>query len=123
MRQGQQQVRGWRILRDDVTTALEPAIGTRRTTGTFTMLEHAAPLTCAYTIAYLSRLDRLHANGFDWDKGNRGKCEKRGLSASAIQSPRPIRSVSAVFAPIAGTENGRGDKKEIEAHEKENANL
>jgi len=28
----------------------------------------------------------LHANGFDWDKGNRSKCEKHGLSVSTIQS-------------------------------------
>src|SRR5882672_4740894 len=43
-------------------------------------------LIFAYTIAYLSCYYRLHANGFDWDKGNRSKCEKHGLSVSTIQS-------------------------------------
>ena len=28
----------------------------------------------------------LQANGFDWDKGNRAKCEKHGLSTSVIES-------------------------------------
>jgi uncharacterized protein len=28
----------------------------------------------------------LQANGFDWDKGNRSKCEKLGLSTSVIES-------------------------------------
>ena len=28
----------------------------------------------------------LQANGFDWDKGNRAKCEKQGLSTSVIES-------------------------------------
>jgi uncharacterized DUF497 family protein len=34
----------------------------------------------------------LHANGFDWDKGNRAKCEKHGLSVSAIENlfTRPL---------------------------------
>jgi hypothetical protein len=51
----------------------------------------------------------LQANGFDWDKGNRAKCEKHGLSTSVIESlsparlqfsrMRPIRNASAAFAP------------------------
>lgn len=34
----------------------------------------------------------LYANGFEWDKGNRAKCEKHGLSVSAIESlfARPL---------------------------------
>jgi uncharacterized DUF497 family protein len=51
----------------------------------------------------------LHANGFDWDKGNRVKCEKHGLSVLAIEDlftrpwafsqMRPIRRANAVFEP------------------------
>jgi len=40
----------------------------------------------------------LEANGFDWDKGNRAKCEKDGLSVDAIE---------ALFAS-AGRSPGRG---------------
>ncbi len=34
----------------------------------------------------------LNAIGFDWDRGNRAKCEKHGLSVSAIESlfARPL---------------------------------
>jgi predicted DNA binding CopG/RHH family protein/uncharacterized DUF497 family protein len=34
----------------------------------------------------------LQANGFDWDKGNRAKCEKHGLSTSVIENlfTRPL---------------------------------
>jgi uncharacterized protein len=34
----------------------------------------------------------LQANGFDWDRGNRAKCEKHGLSIGAIESlfTRPL---------------------------------
>ena len=28
----------------------------------------------------------LEANGFDWDRGNRAKCEKHGLSIAAIEN-------------------------------------
>jgi uncharacterized DUF497 family protein len=28
----------------------------------------------------------LQADGFDWDRGNRAKCEKHGLSIAAIES-------------------------------------
>ncbi len=60
----------------------------------------------------------MHANGFDWDKGNRGKCEKHGLSISAIQSLF-ARSLAILpdaahsererrFRAIGRTENGRG---------------
>jgi uncharacterized DUF497 family protein len=34
----------------------------------------------------------LQANGFDWDKGNRAKYEKHGLSTSVVESlfTRPL---------------------------------
>jgi len=34
----------------------------------------------------------LQANGFDWDRGNRAKCEKHGLSIEVIESlfTRPL---------------------------------
>lgn len=60
----------------------------------------------------------LHANGFEWDKGNRAKCEKHGLSVSAIESlftrPLAILPDSAHshserrFRAIGRTEKGRG---------------
>jgi uncharacterized DUF497 family protein len=60
----------------------------------------------------------VHANGFDWDKGNRAKCEKHGLSVSAIESlfalPLAILPDAAHskgerrFLAIGRTEEGRG---------------
>ncbi len=34
----------------------------------------------------------LQANGFDWDRGNRAKCEKHGLSVEAVEGlfARPL---------------------------------
>ncbi|MBK8276640.1 MAG: BrnT family toxin [Nitrospira sp.] len=34
----------------------------------------------------------MHANGFEWDKGNRAKCEKHGLSVATIEDlfARPL---------------------------------
>jgi len=34
----------------------------------------------------------LQANGFDWDRGNRAKCEKPGLSVAVIEGlfARPL---------------------------------
>lgn len=86
----------------------------------------------------------LQANGFDWDKGNRAKCEKHGLSTPVIEShsQRERR-----FRAVGRTDRGRGvfivftlrregdellirpisarymHKKEIEAYEKENPGL
>jgi uncharacterized protein len=58
------------------------------------------------------------ANGFDWDRGNRAKCEKHGLSVSAIEGlfARPLAILpDAVhserehrFRAIGRTEKGRG---------------
>ena len=60
----------------------------------------------------------LHANGFDWDKGNRVKCEKHGLSVLAIEDlfTRPLGVLPDVahsqgerrFRAIGRTERGRG---------------
>ncbi len=60
----------------------------------------------------------LQANGFDWDKGNRAKCEKHGLSVSVIESlfTRPLAILPDAahshserrFRAIGRTETGRG---------------
>jgi len=59
-----------------------------------------------------------HANGFDWDQGNRAKCEKHGLSVSAVESlfTRPLAVLPDAahsererrFRAIGRTEKGRG---------------
>jgi uncharacterized DUF497 family protein len=61
---------------------------------------------------------RLQANGFDWDKANRAKCEKHGLSTSAIESlfARPLAILPDAglsqqerrYRAIGRTDNGRG---------------
>jgi uncharacterized protein len=60
----------------------------------------------------------LEANGFDWDRGNRAKCEKHGLSIAAIESlfasPLAVLPDAAHsqrerrFRAIGRTEKGRG---------------
>lgn len=60
----------------------------------------------------------LQANGFDWDDGNRAKCEKHGLTSSAVESlfdrplavlPDAIHSQSERrFRAIGRTDRGRG---------------
>ena len=55
--------------------------------------------------------------GFDWDRGNRGKCEKHGVSAAEIEeiftrtvlvSPDPAHSAAEErFKAIGLTANGR----------------
>src|ERR1700730_14288679 len=60
----------------------------------------------------------LQANGFDWDKGNRAKCEKHGISTSVIESlfPRPLAILPDAahsqrerrFRAIGRTDKGRG---------------
>lgn len=60
----------------------------------------------------------LHANGFDWDKGNRAKCEKHGLSISVIEDvfARPLAILPDAshsqserrFRAVGRTEKGRG---------------
>ncbi|MBI3645122.1 MAG: BrnT family toxin [Acidobacteriales bacterium] len=60
----------------------------------------------------------LQANGFDWDRGNRAKCEKHGLSIAAIESlfARPLAILPDAahsqqeerLRAIGRTEKGRG---------------
>lgn len=60
----------------------------------------------------------LLASGFDWDKGNRAKCEKHGLSAATVESlfTRPLAVLPDAahsqrenrFRAIGRTEKGRG---------------
>ncbi|HEY3973560.1 MAG TPA: BrnT family toxin [Candidatus Sulfotelmatobacter sp.] len=60
----------------------------------------------------------LDANGFDWDRGNRAKCEKHGLSVADIEDvfarPLAILPDSAHsqrerrFRAVGRTERGRG---------------
>jgi uncharacterized DUF497 family protein len=60
----------------------------------------------------------LRANGFDWDTGNRSKCEKHGLSISVIESlfTRPLAILpdedhaqrERRFCAVGRTDKGRG---------------
>jgi uncharacterized DUF497 family protein len=60
----------------------------------------------------------LQANGFDWDRGNRAKCEKHGLSVAIIEGlfARPLAILQdAVHSQresrscaIGRTDKGRG---------------
>jgi hypothetical protein len=46
-----------------------------------------APIKCiafAYANAYLRRRD-MEFDGFDWDRGNREKCQKHGVSIRQIE--------------------------------------
>jgi uncharacterized protein len=59
----------------------------------------------------------LQANGFDWDRGNRAKCEKHGLTIALIEDlfTRPIAILpdaahsrkEARLRAIGTTESGR----------------
>ena len=59
----------------------------------------------------------LRANGFDWDEGNRAKCEKHGLSVSTIEDlfARPLAILPDAahsqsenrFRAIGRTDKGR----------------
>ena len=60
----------------------------------------------------------LHATGFDWDRGNRAKCEKHGLSVAVIEGlfARPLAILPDAahsqrenrFRAIGRTEKERG---------------
>lgn len=60
----------------------------------------------------------VHANGFDWDNGNRAKCEKHGLSVAMIEDlfARPLAVLPDAahsqsekrFRAIGHTDKGRG---------------
>ena len=59
----------------------------------------------------------VHANGFEWDKGNRAKCEKHGLSVATIEDlfTRPLALLPGEadsqreerFRAIGHTDKGR----------------
>jgi len=59
----------------------------------------------------------MHVAGFDWDDGNRSKCQKHGVSPAAIESvfsgsiavlPDPLHSKSEErFKAIGKSDNGR----------------
>jgi len=59
----------------------------------------------------------LQFHGFDWDRGNRAKCQKHGLSMALIESlfARPLAIVPGVadsieesrFCAVGKTGNGR----------------
>jgi uncharacterized protein len=59
----------------------------------------------------------LQANGFDWDRGNRAKCEKHGLSVAVIEGlfARPLAILPDTahsqrenrFRAIGRTDKGR----------------
>ena len=61
----------------------------------------------------------LQANGFDWDTGNRAKCEKHGLSAAIVEAlfSRPLAILPDAahsqrenrFRAIGRTDKGRGN--------------
>ena len=75
-------------------------------------------MTSVYTNAYHWRSVISEANGFDWDRGNRAKCEKHGLSVEAVESlfVRPLAILPDAahslrekrFRAIGRTERGRG---------------
>src|ERR1700685_4371305 len=60
----------------------------------------------------------LQANGFNWDRGNRAKCEKHGLTVAHIEGlfARPLAILPDAahsqrenrFRAIGRTEKGRG---------------
>ena len=60
----------------------------------------------------------LHVNGFDWDEGNRAKCEKHGLTITVIEGlfSRPLAILPDAslsrserrFRAVGRTEEGRG---------------
>ena len=59
----------------------------------------------------------LQCDGFDWDRGNRAKCQKHGLSIPLIESlfARPLAIVPSAadsqeerrFCAVGQTDNGR----------------
>jgi len=60
----------------------------------------------------------MRVAGFDWDEGNRSKCQKHGVSTAAVESlfqrpiavlPDPLHSKSEErFKAIGKTDKGRG---------------
>jgi uncharacterized DUF497 family protein len=60
----------------------------------------------------------LQFDGFDWDRGNRTKCQKHGLSIASIESlfARPLAIIPSSaelqqerrFCAVGHTDDGRG---------------
>ena len=60
----------------------------------------------------------MRVTGFEWDEGNRSKCQKHGVSTAAVESlfhrpiavlPDPLHSKSEErFKAIGKTDKGRG---------------
>ena len=61
---------------------------------------------CIYKCISLGASVILEANGFDWDRGNRAKCEKHGLSIAAIES---LFARRLAILPDACTRSGKSD--------------
>lgn len=76
------------------------------------------PLPLPIQLPIFPAIVNLQANGFDWDNGNRAKCEKHGLSTSVIESlfTRPLAVLPDAghsqrerrFRAIGRTDKGRG---------------
>ena len=50
------------------------------------MLADLIAVANAYTNAYITSRGAKQFSGFDWDKGNRSKCQKHGVSIAATES-------------------------------------
>jgi uncharacterized DUF497 family protein len=75
------------------------------------------PIAFAYTFAYLIRYYGFAVPRLDWDRGNRAKYQKHGLSVALIESvfARPLAVISSAvdsrdesrFCAAGQTGNGR----------------
>jgi uncharacterized DUF497 family protein len=74
-------------------------------------------LTSVHTNKHTKAMFVQEAAGFDWDQGNRGKCQKHGVSVDALESafhesmaifPDPVHSRGEErFIAIGKTDAGR----------------
>jgi uncharacterized DUF497 family protein len=70
-----------------------------------------------YTIVYTNNMENIQISGFQWDKGNRAKCQKHGVSIEEIEGlflnplailPDEVHSENEQrFRAIGKTEDGR----------------
>jgi uncharacterized DUF497 family protein len=60
----------------------------------------------------------LRVSGFDWDEGNRGKCQKHGLSIAQIEATIRTKGRSRLIRPVTARYM---HAEEIEAYEKDSA--
>lgn len=51
------------------------------------MGKHLAAQTVVYTFVYLPVMINTRVRGFDWDTGNRAKCQKHGVPIAEIEAP------------------------------------